>query len=194
MIIGITGSFGSGKSSVAGMFASLGARVINADIIAHRLMRPGSAIYREILRAFGRQIIGRGGAIERKKLARIVFGNRASLRKLNRIVHPEVIAVIQKEISRAGKRMLVLDAPLLIETGLSKEVDALIVVRSTRKNQVERLLKKGISTRADIIKRIKSQMALSKKMRLADFIIDNNGSLENTRIQVKKIYRSLGNS
>jgi dephospho-CoA kinase len=193
MVIGITGSFGSGKTTVAGIIASLGARVIDADSIAHRLMRPGTAIYRRILQTFGRNILGESRVIERKKLARIVFSSKAFLRKLNRIVHPEVIAVIRKEILKSKKRILVLDAPLLIEAGLKKEVDVLIVVKSTRKKQIERLLKKGIYAKAEIIKRINSQMALSKKMRVADFIIDNNGSLENTRIQVKKIYRGLEN-
>jgi dephospho-CoA kinase len=191
MVIGITGSFGSGKTTVARMFVSLGVRVIDADRIAHRLIRPQTGVYRRIIESFGRGILKRGGSIERRKLARIVFGNKKLLRKLNRIVHPAVIATIRKESAKSRTGFFILDAPLLIEAGLEKEVDLLIVVRSTRKKQIERLIKKEIYTKAEILKRINSQMALSKKMRVADFIIDNNGSLANTRAQVKRIYRAL---
>lgn len=191
MVIGVTGSFGSGKSTVARMFASLGARLIDADRIAHQLISPETSAYRKIVKSFGRRILTKEARIERKKLGRLVFGNRQLLRKLNRIVHPQVITVIKKEIVKSKKKIFVLDAPLLIEAGLRKKVDLLIVVRNTRKKQIERLLKKDSYSKAEIIKRINSQMALSKKMRLADFIIDNRGSLENTRMQVKKIYRVL---
>ena len=191
MVIGITGSFGSGKTTVARMFVSLGVRVIDADRIAHRLIRPQTGVYRRIIESFGRGILARDGSIERRKLARIVFGNKKLLRKLNRIVHPAVIATIRKESAKSRTGIFILDAPLLIEAGLEKEVDVLIVVRSTRKKQIERLLKKDIYTKAEILKRINSQMALSKKMRVAGFIIDNNGSLANTRAQVKRIYRAL---
>lgn len=194
MIIGITGSFGSGKTTVAGMFAALGGRVIDADCIAHRLVRPGSLITSRIIEIFGPRITGKGGKIERKKLARIVFANKKLLRKLNRIIHPAVIAVIRKEIAKPKKKNFIIDAPLLIEAGLEKQVDVLIVVRSNRSKQIQRLLKKGLYTKTEILKRFKSQMALSKKLRLADFVIDNNGSLANTRLQVKRIYRVLENS
>ncbi len=191
MVIGITGSFGSGKTTVSRMFASLGARVIDADRIAHRLILPQTGVYRRIIESFGRGILKRGGSIERRELARRVFANKKLLQKLNHIVHPAVIAAIRKESARSRTGIFILDAPLLIEAGLEKEVDVLIVVWSTRKKQIERLLKKDIYTKSEILKRINSQMALSKKMRVADFIIDNNGSLENTRAQVKRIYRAL---
>lgn len=191
MVIGITGSFGSGKTTVARMFVCLGARVIDADRIAHRLLRSGTGVYRSIIKSFGRGILTRKGAIERRKLARLVFGDSRRLRTLNHIVHPAVIASIREKIAKSKKTIFVLDAPLLIEAGLKKEADVLIVVKSARKKQIERLLKKGTYTKAAISKRIKSQMALSKKMRLADFIIDNNGSLKRTRMQVERIYRTL---
>jgi dephospho-CoA kinase len=191
MVIGITGSFGSGKTTVARMFASLGARVIDADRIAHRLIRPGTGVYRRIIESFGQGVLARGGGIERRKLGRIVFANKKLLRKLNRIVHPAIISTIRKEIAKSRARIFILDAPLLIEAGLEKEVDVLIVVKSARKKQIERLLKKGICNKAQILERINSQMALSEKMRLANFVIDNNGSLENTRFQVKRICRAL---
>ena len=191
MVIGITGSFGSGKTTAARMFASLGARVIDADRIAHRLLRPGTEVYRSIIRNFGREVLAKGCAIERRKLARIVFASPGLLRKLNRIVHPAVIASIKRRVAKSKKKIFVVDAPLFIEAGLKKDVDLLIVVKSTRKKQTERLLKRGKYTKAEIIKRIKSQMALSKKARLADFIIDNDGSKAKTWVQVKRIYRAL---
>jgi dephospho-CoA kinase len=192
MVIGVTGSLGSGKTTVARMFALLGARVIDADRIAHRLLRPGSGVYRSIIKNFGPGILAEDKTIERRRLARLVFDNPRLLRKLNRIVHPAVTVSIRKKIAGSKKTIFVLDAPLLIEAGLKKEVDVLIVVKSARKKQIERLLKKRICNKAQILKRIRSQMALSKKMRLADFIIDNDGSKTKTRMQVKRIYRALG--
>ncbi len=191
IILGVTGSFGSGKSTVAGIFKSYGALVIDADKIARRVSLPGGGAYKNIVRTFGEGILRKNKRIDRSKLAGIVFNNRALLRKLNEAVHPEVIRNIKKEIKKSGGKIVVLDAPLLIEAGLKGLADKLIVVKIDRQKQISRLFKKMRITKRAIRERIKAQLPLENKVRLADFVIDNNGSLEETRIQVKQIRRLL---
>ena len=191
IILGLTGSFGSGKTSVARIFRSYGAKIIDADKLAHQVIRPGENAYKGIVKIFGRQILKQNKSIDRRKLARIVFGDRKLLIKINRIMHPEIIRMIKKKIRTAPAKIVILDAPLLIEAGLETIVDKLIVVTLTQKKQIERILKKHALKKSDIIKRIEAQMPLEKKVRLADFIIDNNGSVQATKKQVQRIRRVL---
>jgi dephospho-CoA kinase len=194
IILGLTGSFGSGKTTVAAILKSYGAGVIDADKIARRVSLPGKTAYKNILRIFGKGFIGKDKRINRAKLAARVFDNRALIIKLNLAVHPEVIRVIKKEIGRLNSGVIVVDAPLLIEAGLKSLVDKLIVVKISRKNQLKRIFKKMRITKSAILKRQKAQMPLENKVRLADFVIDNDGSIENTRKQVKQIRRMLWRS
>ena len=189
VILGITGTFGSGKSTVANMFKSFGAELIDADKIAHRIIRPGSGIYKKIIKAFSRSILKKNKSIDRKKIAKVVFKDKKLLQKLNRIIHPEVIRMIKNQIKASSRKIIVLDAPLLIETGLKGIVDKLIVVGIHKKKQIERALKKAKLSEADILKRIKAQIPLKDKIRLADFVIDNSGSIGKTRKQVVSIRR-----
>jgi dephospho-CoA kinase len=192
LVIGVTGSFGSGKSTVAGMFQGLGACVIDADKIARRVVSPGGGCYKKLIHTFGPGILKKG-RVDRARLARLVFAEARLLRKLNRITHPAIIRIIKQDIRRAKKALVVLDAPLLIEAGLRKAVDKLIVVKVSKDTQLKRLRQKGLKTN-EIILRVKSQMPLSRKVRLADFIIDNNGTVEKTRKQVAQIRRQLWKS
>jgi len=191
LILGITGTFGSGKTTVARIFKSLGARIIDADRISHQLTRPQTKIYKKIVSIFGRDILKEDKTINRKRLAYIVFENENLLKRLNRILHPEIIRVIKQRISAYKSKIIVLDAPLLIEAGLKGLVDKLIVVKITRKKQIERIQKKFALTKAEILKRIKSQIPLSLKVRLADFVIDNSKTKRETKRQVEKIRRLL---
>ncbi len=191
IILGLTGSFGSGKSTVAGIFKSFGAKVIDADKIAHSLIKPGNKIYKKIINAFDRSILKKNKTISREKLAKIVFNNKRLLEKLNSIVHPEVIRVIRQKIRSSSAGIFVLDAPLLIEAGLANIVDKLIVVTITMKKQIERISNKTGLSRTDILKRIRAQMPLGNKIRLADFVIDNSGRIEKTKNQVRQIRRVL---
>lgn len=192
LILGITGSFGSGKSIVAGLFASSKAKVIDADKIAHLVIRRGSRAYKRICLVFGKEVIGKNKEIDRRKLAQAAFRNKNSIKKLNSIVHPEVIRIIKRKIKAVKSGIVVLDAPLLIEAGLKKLVDKLIVVETAREEQIRRIRSKTHLSRSQILKRIKYQVSLSRKVGLADFIIDNNGSLEETKRRVKKISKKLG--
>jgi dephospho-CoA kinase len=191
IIIGITGSFGSGKTTVTRQFRNLGAKIIDADKIAHRVIRPGTRIYKRIVDSFGNDILKRNRTIDRNKLAGIVFNHKIALERLNRIMHPEVIRVIKKRIKTAHCELVVLDAPLLIESGLRDIVDKLIVVKTNREKQIGRIIKKTSLVRAEVLKRIGYQMSLKDKVRLADFVIDNSGTIYNTKKQTKKIIRRL---
>jgi len=191
VVIGLTGSFGSGKSTVAGIFSCLGAEIIDADKIAHCLIMPGRGIYKRIIRAFGKGILREDNTIDRNRLADIVFNDRDALRALDRIVHPQVIAIIKNKIKASHRKVIVLDAPLLIEAGLTDVTDKLVVVKASREKQIERIRKKTSLSETDILKRIRRQVPLRKKLCLADFVIDNSGSVGKTKKQVEQIRRQL---
>jgi dephospho-CoA kinase len=166
--------------------------VIDADKLAHRCLRQGSPVYKRIAAAFGPGILRNSGSIDRAKLACIVFNDKRSLLKLNRMCHPAVIREIKKKIASAKQDLVVLDAALLIEAGLGSIVDKLAVVRVTRARQLERIRRKYPAAKtSEMLKRIKCQLSQEKKVRLADFIIDNNGNIAKTRKQVHAIRRLL---
>ena len=191
IVLGVTGSFGSGKTTVAGIFRSYGAEIIDADRIAHSCIAGGTLGYKRICKAFGKDILKKNRTIDRVKLARIVFDNKGLLKKLNKIIHPEVIRIIRNKIKKSRAKIIVLDVPLLLEAGLRRMVDKLIVVKIKRAEQLERIQRKFSFSREDILKRIKRQMPLQLKVRLADFVIDNSGTINRTKIQVREIWRKL---
>jgi dephospho-CoA kinase len=192
-VIGVTGGFGTGKSAVAAMLGRLGAVIIDADKIAHDVMQPGNAVYKKVVSVFGSSILSGNGRIDRKRLGKIIFSNKKKRLVLNKIVHPEVIREIDVELSkrRAAGRVYAIDAPLLIEVGLERIVNTLIVVSADRKTQIARCMKRWSLTRGEVEKRIRSQMPLSKKVLMADFIIDNSKSLYAAKKEVEKIWREI---
>jgi dephospho-CoA kinase len=190
MIIGITGSFGSGKTTVANLFKRHGFAVINVD-----------ELYRGIYaknKGLKNRIKGEFGTADRSQLKKIVFSDYKKLQKLNKLTHPLIMREIKKAVSRIKKSRLakkeepkiIIDAPLLFEANAYNIVGKVIVVKATKKNSIKRLLKKKYSRR-EIEQIMKSQMPLREKLKRADFIIDNNSSLKNTEGQVKKIIRML---
>ena len=191
MVIGVTGSLGSGKTAVSKMFGRLGAYVINADNVCHSLMEPGKKIYKEIVRHFGKSILMKNQAIDRKRLAGIVFKDDSKRKLLNRLVHPEAIRHIKK-ILKKRKGLVVIDAALLIESGFYKSIDKLIVVKANRDRQIRRLAGRKTMTRKEILRIFKAQSSLKKKLGFADYVIDNNGSKKQTLLQVEKIWKQLG--
>jgi len=145
--VGLTGGIASGKSNVAGVFVELGAFVVDADHLAHRLMRPGEPAFDEIVERFGRRIVDDRGEIDRQRLGRLVFGDAQARAALNGIMHPRVRAEAERQFAEAAAagraRVAVFDAALLVETGAFRDFDRLIVLRCARETQIERLIQRG---------------------------------------------------
>jgi dephospho-CoA kinase len=184
--LGLTGGIASGKSAVAAMLRELGFSVLDADSLAHKLIEPGQPAYDEVLREFGPSIAG-AGRIDRAKLSAIVFADRAKLDRLNAIVHPRVAEVIFSQFElwhRAGVRDAVfVEAALLIEAGIHKKLDGVVVAWCEPEQQFERLLARGLSA-DEARRRIAAQLPVEEKLRHATEKIDCSGSLEETRRQV----------
>ncbi|MFH0826448.1 MAG: dephospho-CoA kinase [Candidatus Omnitrophota bacterium] len=191
IILGVTGVFGSGKTTVSKIFKSFGVDVIDADRIAHRCLNQDPHARKKVIRTFGTKILDAHGRISRKKLAKVVFSNRISLRRLNRILHPAIIRIIKGKMGLSRSRVVVLDAPLLLEAGLKTVVDKLVVVTITPPKQLERIAKRDSLEPQAVKVRTRSQIPQSQKVQLADFIIDNSGSLKNTKRQVKDVWSKL---
>ena len=193
LILGITGGLATGKSSVAQMFGNLGAKVVSADKIARELLKPRSLYFERVVKEFGQEIL-KNGEIDRKKLADIVFKDRSKLKRLERIVHPQVKKMIRKEIQAykkfTKKGVIVLDVPLLFEAGLEKFVQYTIVVKASRKEQLKRAQKLSLD-RNKALERIRAQWPLGAKLRLADIVINNEGSKKQTEKKVKRIWQKL---
>lgn len=194
VVLGLTGTFGSGKTTVAGILKSYGAKIIDADKIAHQVIKPGKPAYGRIVYLFGTKILNEDKTINRHYLAQVVFNHHNLLVKLNSIVHPEVIKIIKEELLCAKADVVVIDAPLLIETGLNKLVDKLIVVKISKLEQFRRLYKKLGLTKRDIQLRINCQLPLEDKVDMADFVIDNNKTIFQTKKQVAQMRRKLWRS
>lgn len=191
IVIGITGGFGTGKTTVARMLGAKGAKILDADKIAHAALKRNSDTYGKIKTYFGRAVLKKDGSINRKKLAELAFTDRRKTTTLNSIVHPFVIKKIKSCMRKAGKKsVIVIDAPLLIEAGLAGIVDKLVVVKTTPKIQLARCIKRKFK-KGEALSRIKIQMPLKKKVRMADFVIDNNGSLIKTKKEVEKLWKIM---
>jgi dephospho-CoA kinase len=200
-MVGLSGGIGSGKSSVARLLAALGARVIDADAIVHELQAPGSPMLAEIAAAFGPGVIGPDGALERAALGAIVFRDAAARARLGAIVHPGVGAEIARRVARArsdGVELLVLDIPLLFEgrkagTGSAArlEFDATVVVWAPEELQIARQMARDGCTRELALERVRAQLPLHEKKALADFVIDNSGTPEETERQVNALWETL---
>ena len=166
--------------------------MIDADKIAHSALKKGSGPYRKIKAVFGPSVLDKSKNIDKRILARIVFGDRKLLKRLNAIIHPGVVRMIKAQIRSSPRSgVLVIDAPLLIEAGLRGIVDKLVVVTCPRDEQIRRCQKKfGISKR-EVLDRVKNQMPLSSKMKMADYLINNGATRAATRERIKKIWRRI---
>ena len=191
LVIGVTGILGSGKSTVSHILKSLGSKVIEADKVARKYLAPGASTYKRIVDYFGRGILKANKEIDRRKLAGVVFKDHRLLKKLNSIAHPKIGAEIKRRIGKLKSGVIVLDAPLLIEAGLRSLVDNLIVVIIEQDELIRRLAKKRALKKKEIMERVKSKISLRKKVRMADFIIDNNGTISQTRKQVNIVMDKL---
>ena len=194
LIAGLTGGLACGKSFVAAAFGELGCHVVEADALGHEVMRPEGEAHVQILAEFGPSILDEQGAIDRRKLARIVFADRAALERLNAIVHPAVRARARSLFREIGERdphaIVIYAAAILIETGGHRECEKVILVSCTREQHVERALERQTS-RADVLARLARQMPEEEKRKFADYVIDTSGTKENTLRQTKMVYEDL---
>jgi len=190
-IIGLTGNIATGKSTVGQMLASLGARYIDADAIAHQVMAAGTPVYRAILAEFGPDIITDNDQIDRRRLGDLVFADPARLRRLEEIVHPAVIRRIGELLAQATEPVVVIDAIKLLESGLAGMCHAIWVVTCPQAQQVERLMRTRGLSKEEALLRIQAQPPQEEKVRLANVVIDNSGDLSTTWRQVKEAWERV---
>lgn len=195
LIVGLTGGIASGKSSVGKIMAKLGAKIVDADLLARVVVEPGRPAFAAIVERFGEVVIASDGILDREKLRDIVFNDKSALNDLNNITHPEVFKEILREIENYrnsdSNELLVLDIPLLYEAGAVAIVDAVVVVYVDRETQIERLIERDKFSRSDAENRIDKQMDLEEKKRRADFVIDNCGSFDDLESEVNSIFGEL---
>ena len=203
--VGLTGGMASGKSVVGEMFVALGARLVQADRLAHELMHPGQPVYDEVVRRFGREILNADGSVNRPKLAEIAFaasdgaqrGSRVD--ELNQIVHPAVIRSQEEWMHAVGikdrRAVAIVEAALILEAGMARRFDRLIVVSCTPEQRVARFAaRQNIdleSAGKEVERRMAAQLPDSEKIKAADYVIDNSGTIENTRHQVERVWEKL---
>ncbi len=195
--VGLTGGLACGKSTVGKMFVERGAHLIEADKIAHDLMRPGQPVYYEVVRHFGPEIVDIDSAIDRAKLAAIVFPDR--IEELNRIVHPAVIRAQEEWMETEGHRypqsVVIVEAALIVEAGVGTRFDKLVVVTCGMEEKVARFASRlhmdPAAVRAEVERRMAAQVPDEVKIKNADFLIDNSGPMERLQAQVDKVWSEL---
>jgi dephospho-CoA kinase len=208
--VGLTGGIASGKSVVGEMFVALGARLVQADRIAHSLMQPGEAVYNEVVRHFGREILNPDGSVNRAKLAEMAFGPASSgkresgvresrIEELNRIVHPVVIRSQDEWMEEMGRQdphaVAMVEAALILEAGAAEHFDRLIVVTCNEEQRVVRFAARQKldleAARREVARRMAAQLPDEEKIKKADYVIDNSGALEETSEQVEQMWKHL---
>ncbi len=201
--LGLTGGIASGKSAVGEMFVKLGAHLVLADAIAHWLMEPGRPVYEEVVRRFGREFLNPDGSINRPRLAEAAFGKPGGaaprVKELNAIVHPAVIAHENQWMEEIGQRdpdaIAIVEAALILESGAARRFDRLVVVTCHPEQRILRYAQRlGISedaARAEVTRRMAAQIPDEEKIKAADFVIDNSGSLDATERQVRQVFAAL---
>jgi len=193
-VIGLTGGIGSGKSTVAGFMAELGAVVIDADRVGHEAFKPDTELWREIVAAFGTEVLKSNGEIDRNKLGQIVFDNPKLLSRLNQIMHPRMYDMVKFQIEdyqRQGVDVLVLEAPLLLEAGWTSLVDEVWVTVAPESTVLRRLKEKEGLSQQQSLARIRSQLPSEERVKHADVVIDTDCSLDELKAKVKELWRKL---
>lgn len=198
--VGLTGGIAAGKSVVGEMFAALGAHVIQADEVSHQLMQPGQPVYGEVVAHFGREILNPDGTVNRARLAELAFSSKPSrVQELNQIVHPAVIRREEEWMEQVSQRdpqaVAMVEAALILEAGMATGLDRLVVVTCRPEQRIERWARRlnvdEETARREVTRRMAAQLPDEEKIKAADYVVDNSGSLDETRRQVKKIYAQL---
>ncbi len=195
LLVGLTGGIATGKSTVTAMFAHLGARVIDADVLAREVVMPGQPAHEAIVREFGPEVVQADGHLDRKRLGAIVFADAERRKRLEAMTHPpirrrqeRILAVLEEE---AFEGLVLWDAALLVESGNAKNMDRVVVVVTDPDTELRRLVARDGIDEADARRRIESQMPVADKARLADHVIDNSGARADTERQVREVHRRL---
>jgi dephospho-CoA kinase len=194
LVIGLTGNFGTGKTTVSQMLAELGAVLINADELGHQLLQPNTQVYKEIVATFGKSILNTGGEIDRNKLGQLVFTDTANLTRLNQIMHPRIYEIVRQRIEEYRKssvKVIVLEAALLIEAGWRPLIDQLWVTIAPEATIAKRLKEARQLSEDQVLVRLQAQMPQNKKAKQADVVIDNDCSLQDLRAKVTELWRTL---
>src|SRR5690625_11019 len=187
LVIGLTGGIASGKSTISAMFKQLNIPVIDADQIARDVVLPGEKTYEKIVVHFGKHILHEDGTLNRQKLGEIIFADEEKRQQLNEIIHPAIRQQMLKQRDhyvQAKEKCVVLDIPLLFESRLTNYVEKIIVVYVDEQTQLERLISRDRSSEQDAKQRIDSQLPLRDKVKLADAVIDNNGTIKQSETQL----------
>ena len=193
-VIGLTGGIGSGKSTVAQFLAELGAVIIDADRVGHEILKPDTELWREVVATFGQQVLTPGGDIDRKKLGEMVFGNTELLARLNQIMHPRMHAMVKAQLDkhrRQGVRVVVLEAPLLLEAGWTPLVDEVWVTVASESTVLKRLQERVGLSKEESLARIHSQLSSEERLRYADVVINTDCSLGEVKAKVRKLWDKL---
>jgi len=184
-LIGLTGNIGTGKSTVAGMLAELGAETIDADLVAHEVMRKGTAAHAEIVETFGQGVLDKDGEIDRPRLGAVVFADPAALARLEAVVHPATLEAVARRVAAATSDVVVIEAIKLIEAGMAEAYDSLWVTTCRPEQQVQRIMEGRGASRAEAKQRVRAQPSQEEKRARADVVIDTSGTLAWTLEQVR---------
>lgn len=193
-VIGLTGGIGSGKSTVARLLAELGAVIIDADKLGHEAFKPSTEIWREVVAAFGQQVLSPSGEIDRTKLGETVFNNPEALARLNQIMHPRLYEVAKAKIEehrRRGAAVVVLEATLLIEAKWTLLVDEVWVTIAPESKILERLRKQRRLARKETLARIRSQLPIEERLKHADVVINNEGGIDELKAKATELWTRL---
>ncbi len=195
LLVGLTGGVATGKSTVSAMFRALGCVVIDADVLAREVVEPGEPAYAAIVEAFGRTVLQPDGRLDRKALGAIVFADPEKRKRLEAITHPEIRARFAARLAELAEQgfvgIVIFDAPVMIESGNYRNMDRLVVVTSDRAAQMARQRRRDRLGAEDASRRIRSQMPVEDKAKLADYVIDNSGELRATEARVREVHRAL---
>ena len=195
LIVGLTGGVASGKTAISQVLKGEGAYIIDADQIARELVQPNRPAWNELIRAFGKEILQEDGSIHRKKLADKVFADPKKRKLLNQILHPRIKEEMDRRTKEIGQNdpeaIVVIDAPLIVELGDQRDMDKLIVVASTQTQQIERLKERDGISPEEALRILSSQMPVEEKVKLADYVIRNEGSIEEAKKRGKEVFKEL---